>query len=184
MNNLIFGLIKIILGMKFGYLILIGIVVILGFSIIKNIFSGSFNVVKLAGGFNPFTGAIQGKLIWLAIWCFIFFTAYSFIMRPTTNYDTDFKNNFNNQGDNLVDQRIGATCIPTKILWGVITIGCDSGSQKKVVNNTEEKKEVIDQKPVEKPKTEKKTNIVPKNKKESSSREFQEAGQLSVKYIG
>jgi hypothetical protein len=135
MNNLIFGLIKIIFGMKFGYLILIGIVVILGFSIIKNIFSGSFNVVKLASGFNPFTGAIQGKLIWLAIWCFIFFTAYQFIMRPTTSYDTDYKNQIHHNEDVLVDQRVGATCIPTKILWGLIQIGCNSDSMKKNVTN-------------------------------------------------
>jgi hypothetical protein len=159
--NLILEGIKLVLGMKLGWVILLVVGVILGLSLIKNIISGSFSVAKFAGGMNPFTGAIQGKLLWLAIWCFIFFTAYSFIMRTTYSYDTDYRNNFNNQGDNLVDQRVGATCIPTKILWGVVTIGCDSGSQKKIVNNTEEKKEVIDQKTVEQPKS----NIIPKNKK-------------------
>jgi hypothetical protein len=155
--DILLTLLKGILGMKLGWVILLAVGLILGVSLIKNIISGSFSIGKLASGFNPFTGSAQGKLIYFAVLAFIFFTIYSFVMRTTISYDTDYKNNFNNQGDNLVDQRVGATCIPTKILWGVITIGCDSGSQKKVVNNTEEKKEVIDQKP--------KTNITPKNKK-------------------
>jgi hypothetical protein len=154
--DILLTLLKGILAMKLGWVILLAVGVIFGLSLIKNLISGSFSIGKLASGFNPF-GAVQGKLIWLAIWCFIFFTAYQFIMRPTTNYDTDYKNNIHDNQDVFTDQRVGATCIPTKILWGVVTIGCDSGSQKKIVNNTEEKKEVIDQKT--------KTNITPKNKK-------------------
>jgi len=134
MDKLLMALIKGILGMKFGYLILIGIAIILGLSIIKNIFSGSFNVFKFASGFNPFLGGIQGKLIWLAIWCFIFFTAYQFIMRPTTSYNTDYKNNIKGNQDVLVDQRVGATCIPSKFLWGLIQIGCNSEAQSKNIN--------------------------------------------------
>ena len=136
MEKLLMILVKTILGMKFGWLIVIVVAVILGFSIIKNIFSGSFNVVKLASGFNPFTGAIQGKLIWLAIWCFIFFTVYNFIMRPTYSYDTDYKNQIHHNEDVLVDQRVGATCIPTKILWGLIQIGCNSGAMEKNIDNS------------------------------------------------
>ena len=154
--NILLTLLKGILGMKFGWVILVVVGLIFGLSLIKNIISGSFSIAKFASGFNPF-GGVQPKLIWLAIWCFIFFTAYQFIMRPTTNYNTDYRNNIHDNQDVMVDQRVGASCIPTKILWGVIQIGCNSESMKKVTNNTEEKKEVIDQKP--------KSNIVPKNKK-------------------
>ena len=135
MNNLLIGLVKGILGMKFGVLIVVVLGVILVFSILKNIISGSFSVAKLASGFNPFTGAIQGKLIWLAIWCFIFFTAYQFIMRPTTSYDTDYKNNIRGNQDVIIDQSVGAKCIPTKILFGLIQIGCKSEAVKKNVTN-------------------------------------------------
>ena len=135
MNNLLLGLVKGILGMKFGVLIVVVVGVIVGFSILRNIISGSFSIAKFAGGFNPFTGAIQGKLIWLAIWCFIFFTAYHFIMRPTTSYDTDYKNNIKGNQDVIIDQSVGAKCIPTRILWGLIQIGCKSESIKKNVTN-------------------------------------------------
>ena len=150
MEKLLMALIKGILGMKFGWLIVIVVAVILGFSIIKNIFSGSFNVAKLASGFNPFTGAIQGKLIWLAIWCFIFFTVYNFIMRPTYSYDTDYKNQIHHNEDVLVDQRVGATCIPTKILWGLIQIGCNSSAMEKNVENNCKDCEKTDPKTVRK----------------------------------
>jgi len=154
MDKLLMALIKGILGMKFGYLILIGIAIILGLSIIKNIFSGSFNIAKFASGFNPFTGSMQGKLIWLAIWAFIFFTAYQFIMRPTYSYDTDYKNQIHHNEDVLVDQRVGATCIPTKILWGLIQIGCNSSAmEKNITNNCKDCA-----------KPDPKTNIIPRGK--------------------
>jgi hypothetical protein len=154
--NIPLTLLKGIMGMKFGWVILLVVGLLIGGSLIKNIITGSFSIAKFASGFNPF-GFAQGKILWLAIWTFIFFTTYQFVMRTTYTYDTNYRNNFNNQGDNLVDQRVGATCIPTKILWGFIQIGCDSGSQKKVINNIEENKEVADQKP--------KTNIIPRGKK-------------------
>lgn len=143
--NLILNILKLVMGMKFGWVILLVVGIVLGGSVIRNILTGSFSIAKFASGFNPFGGA-QGKLIWLAIWCFIFFTAYQFIMRPTTSYDTDYKNSIHHNEDVFVDQRVGASCIPTKILWGVIQIGCNSDSQKKITNNVEEKIEVIDQK--------------------------------------
>ncbi len=78
-------------------------------------------------------------------------------MRPTTQYDTNYRNNISGNNSVMLDQRVGDSCVPTKFLWGMIQIGCNSESMKKITNNTEEKKEVIDQKP--------KNNIVPKNKK-------------------
>jgi len=125
---------QIILNMKIWQLIAtVGGLLIAG-SLIKNIFTGSFNVFKFVNGFNPFLGGIQGKLIWLAVWCFIFFTAYQFIMRPTYNYDTNYRNQIHDNQDVAIDQRIGATCIPTKILWGLIQIGCNSKTIEKQIN--------------------------------------------------
>jgi hypothetical protein len=129
-------IIKLVLGMKFGWVILLVLGIILLLSFVKNIISGNFSVGKLAAGFNPFTGAIQGKLIWMAIWAFIFFTAYQFIMRPTTSYDTDYKNQIHHNDDVIIDQRVGPGCEPTKILWGLIQIGCKGESIKKEENNT------------------------------------------------
>ena len=125
---------QIILNMKIWQLIAtVGGLLIAG-SLIKNIFTGSFNVSKFVNGFNPFLGGIQGKLIWLAVWCFIFFTAYQFIMRPTYNYDTNYRNQIHDNQDVAIDQRVGATCIPTKILWGLIQIGCNSKTIEKQIN--------------------------------------------------
>jgi len=128
-----FNILKFILGMKLGHIILVIGGIVLAGSIIKNIFSGSFNIFKFASGFNPFLGGIQGKLIWLAIWCFIFFTAYQFIMRPTYSYNTDYRNHIRDNQDVFIDQKVGAGCIPTKILWGLIQFGCKSDPMTKTV---------------------------------------------------
>lgn len=147
MQNIFLMIGKLILGMKFGWVILLALGVILIFSLVRNIISGSFSVGKLASGFNPFTGAIQGKLIWLAIWAFIFFTAYQFIMRETISYDTDYKNQIHHNDDVILDQRVGPQCIPTKFLWGLIQFGCNSEAiVKNETNNScnckvEEKKQ-------------------------------------------
>jgi len=127
------NLLKFIMGMKVGYLLLGigGIALVL--SLIKNILTGSFNVAKFAGGFNIFTGSVQGKLIYYGLIIFGCFVVYSFIMRPTTSYDTDYRNNIHHNADVALDQRVGATCIPTKILWGVIQIGCNSQAMTKTV---------------------------------------------------
>ena len=150
MTNLLLELAKIILGLKFGWLLLIVVVIVLGGSIIRNIFTGSFNVFKFTSGFNPFTGSMQGKLIWLAIWCFIFFTAYQFIMRPTYSYDTDYKNHIHHNEDVILDQRVGAGCIPTKFLWGLIQIGCNSKAIEKNITNYCKDCEKVDPKTVRK----------------------------------
>ena len=68
--KIIMGLIKGILGMKFGWLLLIVVASVIGISLVKNIFSGSFNIAKFAGGFNIFTGSVQGKLIIMVYWLF------------------------------------------------------------------------------------------------------------------
>jgi len=135
MNNIIFGLFKIIFGTKFGYLLAIGIVILFGGSLIKNIFNGSFSVTKFFSGFNPFSGGVQGKLIYYALIAFGCFLVYSFVMRPTYDYNTDYKNQIKNNEDVILDQRVGATCIPTKILWGLIQFGCNSEAVDKNVTN-------------------------------------------------
>ena len=136
MVNFLLGLLKGLLGMKFGWVIAIVIGIIIGGSIIRNIITGSFSVAKFASGFNPFIGSVQGKLIYYGLIIFGCFVAFNFIMRPTYSYDTDYKNQIHHNEDVLVDQRVGATCIPTKILWGVIQIGCNSSAQSKNVDNS------------------------------------------------
>jgi hypothetical protein len=131
----ILGILKFILGMKFGWLLLIGGGLLIGGSIIKNIFTGSFSVGKFLGGFNLFAGGVQGKLIYYGILAILAFGLYYQLTRATTNYDTDYKNNVHHNQDVAIDQRVGAGCIPTKILWGVIQIGCDSKPITKTVNN-------------------------------------------------
>jgi hypothetical protein len=63
----ILAIIKFVLGLKFGWIILVIGAIIFGGSIIRNIFTGSFNVAKFAGGFNLFAGGVQGKLIYYFI---------------------------------------------------------------------------------------------------------------------
>lgn len=135
MINIILGIIKTLLGLKFGWIIAIVIGIIIGGSIIKNIITGSFSVAKLASGFNPFLGSVQGKLIYYGLIIFGCFCAYHFIMRPTQSYDTDYKNQIHHNQDVIIDQKVGSSCIPTSILWGIIQIGCDSKPITKTVNN-------------------------------------------------
>jgi hypothetical protein len=131
-------LISLILGMKFGWVIAIVLGLIVGGSIIKNIISGSFSVAKFAGGFNIFSGGVQGKLIYYGLIIFGCFVAYSFIMRTTYSYDTDYRNNIKGNQDVIIDQRTGPTCVPTKILFGLIQIGCKSQPiTKNVTNNSD-----------------------------------------------
>jgi hypothetical protein len=126
MLNFILGLVKGIMGLKFGWIIVIVLGLIIGGSLIRNIFTGSFSVAKFLGGFNIFAGGIQGKLIYYGILALLAFGLYYQLTRATTNYDTDYKNNIHHNQSVAVDQRVGATCIPTKILWGIIQFGCES----------------------------------------------------------
>jgi hypothetical protein len=135
MVNILLGLLKGILGMKFGWLIAIVVGVILGGSIIKNIFSGSFNVAKFASGFNPFTGSVQGKLIYYGLIIFGCFVAYHFIMRPTNSYDTDYKNHIHNNQDVMIDQRVGTNnACDVNLFFGLIKLGCRQDPITKTVN--------------------------------------------------
>lgn len=135
MVNILLGLLKGIFAMKFGWLIAIVIGIILGGSIIKNILTGSFSVAKFASGFNPFSGGVQGKLIYYGLIIFACFCVYHFIMRPTYSYDTDFKNQIHNNQDVMIDQRVGTIegC-DVNVLFGLIKIGCKSQPITKTVN--------------------------------------------------
>jgi len=103
-------IIKFILGLKFGWLLLIVGGIIMGGSIIKNIFTGSFSVAKFAGGFNIFAGGVQGKLIYYGLMIVLALGLYHQITRATYDYDTDYKNNIRNNRDVYLDQRVGETC--------------------------------------------------------------------------
>jgi len=123
--NAILMLLKGLLGMKFGWLIAIVVGVMLGGSLIKNIISGSFSIAKFAGGFNPFSGGVQGKLIYYCIIIFACITAYNFIMRPTNSYDTDYKNQIQGNQDVIIDQRVGTnTGCDVSLLFGLVKLGC------------------------------------------------------------
>jgi hypothetical protein len=137
MINIIFGLLKTILGMKFGWLIAIVAGIIIGGSLIRNILSGSFSVAKFAGGFNIFAGGVQGKLIYYGLIIFACFTAYHFIMRSTYSYDTDYKNQIYQNQDVMLDQRVGTQegC-NVNLFFGLVKIGCKSQPITKIVNNS------------------------------------------------
>jgi hypothetical protein len=134
MVNLLLGLLKGVLGMKFGWLIAIVAGIIIGGSLIKNILSGSFSVVKFASGFNPFAGGVQGKLIYYGIILTICFAVYHQITKDTYSYDTDYKNQIHHNQDVFVDQRVGTKegC-DVNLLFGLIKLGCKSEPMNKTV---------------------------------------------------
>jgi hypothetical protein len=135
MINLLLGILKGLMGMKFGGLIAIMSGIVIGGSLIKNIFSGSFNVAKFAGGFNIFAGGVQGKLIYYGLIIFGCFVAYHFIMRPTYSYDTDYKNQIHHNQDVMIDQRVGTIegC-NVNLFFGLIKLGCKSQPITKTIN--------------------------------------------------
>jgi len=138
----IFAIIKIILGLKFGWLLLIAMAIILGGSLIRNIFTGSFNVAKFAGGFNVLSGGVQGKLIYYGLIIFGCFIVYNFIMRPTTSFDTDYKNNIRDNRDVYLDQRAGETCSEKCIIaiqplgFTLLKVGCIKSCQTSITQQT------------------------------------------------
>jgi hypothetical protein len=128
------AIIKFLLGMKFGWLILIGGGIIVGGSLIRNIFTGSFSVGKFLGGFNILAGGVQGKLIYYGLIIFGCFVAYHFIMRPTTSYDTDYKNNIQHNQDVMIDQRVGTNnACNVNLFYGLIKLGCKQDPITKTV---------------------------------------------------
>lgn len=135
MDNILFTVFKFILGLKFGWVIIIVVGSVFALSLVRNIIAGSFSVTKFASGFNPFTGSVQGKLIYYGILAILAFGLYHQLTRATeeTNYDTDYRNNIHHNADVIVDQRVGPGCTPTKILWGLIQFGCNSQAVSKNV---------------------------------------------------
>lgn len=129
-------ILKWVLGLKFGWVILIVFGVLVGGSLIKNIISGSFSVGKLASGFNPFTGSVQGKLIYYGVILLLAFGLYHQLTRATTNYDTNYKNNVHHNQDVLIDQRVGTNSgCDVNLFFGLIKLGCKQQPITKIVNN-------------------------------------------------
>lgn len=135
MNNLIIGIIKTILGMKFGWLLLLAIGIILGLSFIRNLMSGSFSVGKFFSGFNIFAGGVQGKLIYLAVLAILGYGLFHQLTKPTTEYNTDYRNNIHHNDGVVVDQRVGESGCAVNIGWGLIKLGCKQNVPKIITNN-------------------------------------------------
>jgi hypothetical protein len=108
--NIVLALIKFLLGLKFGWVIVIVLGVVIGGSLIRNIFTGSFSVGKFLGGFNIFTGSVQGKLIYYGLLAILAFGLYHQLTRATVDYNTDYRNNVHHNRDVYLDQRVGDTC--------------------------------------------------------------------------
>jgi len=146
-TTIVMSLIKGLLGMKFGGVILIAISVILGLSIIKNIFSGSFNVTKFVGGFNPFTGSVQGKLIYYAVFAILAFGLYHQLTRATTEFNTDYRNNIRGNRDVYLDQRVGDNCTEKCALaiqpfgFTILKVGCVKSCTASITQQTKVEKQ-------------------------------------------
>lgn len=153
MINIILGLIKVVLGMKFGWLIAIVAGIVIGGSIIRNILTGSFSVVKLASGFNPFTGAVQGKLIYYGLILVICFGVYHQLTRATydTDYTNTYKNNVHNNENVVIDQKQIIESQEDLILVGVKIFGLKIGITCKA---TPKPREIIDNSKIKQPKVE------------------------------
>jgi uncharacterized membrane protein len=134
-TTILMSLIKWILTQKFGVVILIVVGVILLISLVRNILSGSFNVAKFAGGFNPFTGSVQGKLMYYVIFAILAFGLYHQLTRATTSYDTDYKNQIHHNQDVFIDQKVGATGCDVNLFFGLVKLGCNPKPLTKTVNN-------------------------------------------------
>ena len=145
--NILFGLLKVLLGMKFGWLIAIVAGVILAGSIIRNIFTGSFNAAKFVGGFNIFAGGVQGKLIYYAIIGTILLAIYGKIMQPTSDFDNTYKNNVHHNDDVVIDQRQIIESQEDTLLIGIKIFGLKIGI---TVKGIPKPREIIDNANVDK----------------------------------
>jgi hypothetical protein len=162
------SLIKWLLMQKFGIVILIVVGVILLISLVRNILSGSFNVAKFAGGFNLFTGSIQGKLMYYAVFAILAFGLYHQLTRATfdTDYTNTYKNNIHGNENVTVDQSQHIQTPEDALLIGIKIFGFKLGvsvqSQPKPVTIIDNSK--INQKskitPVVIPKKEKKVDKI------------------------
>jgi len=148
-TTILMSLIKGILTMKFGWVILTVVGIVMGLSIVKNIFSGSFNVAKFAGGFNIFTGSVQGKLIYYGFLAILAFGLYHQLTRATfdTDYTNTYKNNIHNNENVTVDQSQTIQTPEDTLLIGIkifgLRIGISAQSKPKPVTIIDNKK--IDQ---------------------------------------
>jgi len=142
MNNLIIPILKFIMGMKIGTAIALiggGLVLI---TLIRNILIGTFNVSKFAGGFNIFSGSIQGKLIYWGILAILAFGLYHQLTRSTFNYDTDYRNNIRNNRDVYLDQRVGDVCTEKCVLsiqplgFTILKFGCVKSCESSITQKT------------------------------------------------
>lgn len=105
--KLVLGMIKNLLGMKLIWIIVIAVVVLIVIFLIKNIVKGSFDVAKFAGGFNVFSGQVQGKLIYyFIIFSIVAAVALGIYAKFTDDtYSNTYKNNISNNNEVYVDQR-------------------------------------------------------------------------------
>ena len=148
----IMTIIKFIMGLKFGWVILLGVLIIMGGSLIRNIFTGSFSIGKFASGFNIFAGGVQGKLIYYGLILFGCFVAYHFIMRPTTNFDTDYKNTITDNRDVYVDQRVGDICTEKCAVaiqpfgFTILKVGCVTSCEKSITQQPKIDKPIVEPK--------------------------------------
>lgn len=156
--NIILTIFKSIIGMKFGWVILLVVGIVFVLSFVRNIASGSFSVGKFFSGFNIFAGGVQGKLIYLAVLAILGYGLFHQLTKPTTNYDTDYKNDIHHNDDVIVDQRVGESGCAVNIGWGLIKLGC---KQEAIQIPKDNKDEVINQ---TKKEVKPKTNIIPKKK--------------------
>jgi hypothetical protein len=148
-TTILMSVIKWLLGMKFGIVILIVVGVIFLLSLIKNIISGSFSPTKFLGGFNIFTGSIQGKLIYWGVLAILAFGLYHQLTRPTWNYDTDYKNNIKQNRDVYLDQRVGDTCTEKCVLamqpfgFTLLKVGCVKSCTASITQQTKVQSESL-----------------------------------------
>jgi hypothetical protein len=155
--NIPLTLLKGIMGMKFGWVILLVVGLLIGGSLIKNIISGSFSIGKFFSGFNFFAGGVQGKLIYFAVLAILGYGLLHQLTKATTEYNTDYRNNIHHNDDVIVDQRVGESGCLVNLGWGLIRFGCN----QEAIKVTKEDK-VADQTTKNKiPKT----NIIPRGKK-------------------
>lgn len=127
-----------------GIVGIISFVVVLIFNIIK----GSFSISKFFGGFNVFTGSVQGKLIYYAVLLILGYGLFHQLTRATVDYNTDYKNNIKGNRDVYIDQRVGEACQEKCLVavqpFGItiLKVGCSQSCEASITqqNKSEDSK--------------------------------------------